>query len=157
MFNFEYVICCLICLSTCAYSIRYDPTWQSIDSRPLPDWYDDSKIGIFIHWGLYSVPAFGSEWFWWNWQGAKKAEYVNFMTNNYKPNFTYPEFASQFTAHFYEPDKWAEIFKNSGAKYVVLTSKHHEGYTLWPSSRSWNWNAIDIGPKRDLVGEFGFV
>ncbi|GFY61929.1 tissue alpha-L-fucosidase, partial [Trichonephila inaurata madagascariensis] len=73
------------------------------------------------------------------------------MEKNYKPGFTYPEFGPQFTAEFYDPDKWADIFQASGAKYVVLTSKHHEGYTLWPSKVSWNWNAQDIGAKRDLL------
>jgi alpha-L-fucosidase len=74
------------------------------------------------------------------------------MTKNYPPGFTYADFAPKFTAEFYEPDKWAEIFKASGAKYVVLTSKHHEGFCLWPSKVSFNWNAMDVGPKRDLLG-----
>ena len=68
-------------------------------------------------------------------------------------DFSYAEFAPDFTAEFYEPDKWADLFKKSGAKYVVLTSKHHEGYTLWPSRSSWNWNAMDVGPKQDLVAK----
>ncbi|CAG2177506.1 unnamed protein product, partial [Oppiella nova] len=73
------------------------------------------------------------------------------MAKNYRPGFTYADFASQFTAEWYDPDKWAEIFKASGAKYIVLTSKHHEGYTMWPSTTSFNWNAMDVGPKRDLL------
>jgi len=75
------------------------------------------------------------------------------MEKNYKPGFTYQEFAPQFTTEFYEPDAWAKLFSKAGAKYVVLTSKHHEGYTNWPSKVSWNWNSMDVGPKRDLVGE----
>ncbi|KAK4008274.1 hypothetical protein OUZ56_013419 [Daphnia magna] len=132
---------------------RYTPDWTSLDSRPLPSWYDDAKFGIFIHWGVFSVPAYGSEWFWWYWKGAKKPEFEEFMQRNYAPGFTYADFAPKFTAEFYDPLEWAEIFKNSGAKYIVLTSKHHEGYTLWPSRYSWNWNAMDVGPKRDLVGD----
>ncbi|CAG2165902.1 unnamed protein product [Oppiella nova] len=76
---------------------------------------------------------------------------MDFMAQNYRPGYTYQDFAHQFTAEFYDPDKWVQIFKAAGAKYVVLTSKHHEGYTLWPSKTSWNWNAMDIGPKRDLA------
>ena len=76
------------------------------------------------------------------------------MNENYRPGFTYQNFAAQFTAEFYDPDEWAEIFKSSGARYIVLTSKHHEGFTLWPSKYSWSWNAMDVGPKRDLLGNF---
>lgn len=87
------------------------------------------------------------------WLGSHNLEYVEFMKKNYPPNFTYQDFAPQFTAEFYDPDEWASIFNASGARYVVLTSKHHEGYTNWPSSFSWNWNSMDVGPKRDLLGQ----
>ncbi|CAG2110055.1 unnamed protein product, partial [Medioppia subpectinata] len=130
---------------------KYAPNWDSIDKRPLPGWYDEAKIGIFIHWGVFSVPSFGSEWFWWSWSGTHDKAYNDFMSHNYKPGFTYADFAHQFTAEFYDPNHWAEIFKASGAKYVVLTSKHHEGYTMWPSKTSFNWNSVDIGPNRDLL------
>ncbi|KAF5277103.1 hypothetical protein FQA39_LY06341 [Lamprigera yunnana] len=132
--------------------VLYEPTWESIDSRPLPSWYDESKIGIFLHWGVYAVPSFGSEWFWSNWD-IQSSSYVDFMQKNYKPGFTYQEFAKEFTAEFFDPADWAKVFKESGAKYVVLTSKHHEGYTLWPSTYSFSWNAGDVGPHRDLVGD----
>jgi alpha-L-fucosidase len=75
------------------------------------------------------------------------------MKNNYPPGFTYGDFANQFRAEFFNPDDWADIFNASGAKYVVLTSKHHEGYCNWPSANSWNWNSMDVGPHRDLVGD----
>nr|XP_053641209.1 alpha-L-fucosidase-like [Cherax quadricarinatus] len=131
----------------------YEPTWKSLDTRPLPAWYDGAKIGIFLHWGVFSVPSFGSEWFWQLWQGANKSQYVDFMKKNYRPDFTYQDFAPQFTAEFFNPDEWSWIFGSSGARYVVLTSKHHEGFTNWPSRYSWNWNAMDVGPKRDLLGD----
>ncbi|XP_072103523.1 tissue alpha-L-fucosidase-like isoform X3 [Mobula birostris] len=132
---------------------RYQPNWKSLDSRPLPGWYDESKFGIFIHWGVFSVPSFGSEWFWWNWKGRHLREYAEFMTKNYPPGFEYSEFAPEFTASFFNPDQWAELFEESGARYVVLTSKHHEGFTNWGSPVSWNWNSIETGPHRDLVGD----
>ncbi|XP_027234189.2 alpha-L-fucosidase isoform X2 [Penaeus vannamei] len=75
------------------------------------------------------------------------------MEKNYRPGFTYADFAPEFTAEFFEPEEWASVFNASGARYVVLTSKHHEGFTLWPSRYSWNWNSLDVGPKRDLVGD----
>ncbi|XP_047588550.1 plasma alpha-L-fucosidase [Lutra lutra] len=132
---------------------RFDPTWESLDARPLPVWFDRAKFGIFIHWGLFSVPSFGSEWFWWYWQEKKIPMYVEFMKNNYPPNFKYEDFGPLFTAKFFNASHWADIFQASGAKYIVLTSKHHEGFTLWGSQYSWNWNAVDEGPKRDLVKE----
>lgn len=131
---------------------RYEPTWPSLESRPLPSWYDESKVGIFVHWGVYAVPAFGSEWFWTNWRDAKAPSYIQYMEDNYRPGFTYQEFASDFRAELFNASAWTEIFAQSGAKYVVLTSKHHDGYTLWPSRYSFSWNSVDVGPHRDIVG-----
>lgn len=146
-----------LCLLSCASVIgaRYTPDWTSLDSRPLPGWYDEVKFGIFVHWGVFSVPAFGSEWFWWYWKGAQNPDYVQFMIKNYPPGFSYADFAPNFHAQFFDPDAWADIFEASGAKYVVLTSKHHEGFTNWGSPTSWNWNSVDDGPHRDLVGDLG--
>lgn len=132
---------------------KYEPTWISLDSRAIPQWYDNAKFGIFIHWGVFSVPSFGSEWFWADWKSSKNNSYAEFMERNYKPSFTYQDFAAQFTAEFFNAEVWANILKTSGAKYVVLTSKHHEGFTLWPSKYSFSWNAMDVGPHRDLLGE----
>jgi alpha-L-fucosidase len=75
------------------------------------------------------------------------------MKRNYKPNFTYQEFAPDFTAELFNASAWVELFEKSGAKYVVLTSKHHEGFTMWPSTYSFSWNAMDVGPHRDIVSE----
>ncbi|XP_035733443.1 alpha-L-fucosidase-like [Vespa mandarinia] len=132
---------------------KYDPTWESLDARPLPDWYDNAKFGIFIHWGVFSVPSFGSEWFWNNWKEETGTKYHDFMKDRYPPNYTYQDFARDFTAEFFNASQWSEIFQASGAKYVVLTSKHHEGYTLWPSKYSFSWNSMDVGPQKNLIGE----
>ena len=112
-----FVVVFSTCLSflTPPVSCRYQPNWASLDTRPLPAWYDEAKFGIFIHWGVFSVPAFGSAWFWKRWQLGDK-EYVDFMKRNYPPGFTYADFAPQFTAEFYDPDHWADIFEASGAK-----------------------------------------
>uniref|UniRef100_A0A3Q3GHB3 Alpha-L-fucosidase n=1 Tax=Labrus bergylta TaxID=56723 RepID=A0A3Q3GHB3_9LABR len=143
-FSCIFPLICLIPLLTSGpgCSARYTEDWTSLDARPLPQWYDDAKIGIFVHWGVFSVPAYGkfSEWLWSWWKTAKRLD-------------VYADFATQFHAEFFNPDDWADIFKASGAGYVVFTSKHHEGFTNWPSPGSWNWNSVDVGPHRDLVGE----
>jgi alpha-L-fucosidase len=147
---------------------KYEANWQSLAKRPVPSWFTNAKFGIFIHWGLYSVPAwatnsnadgFGSnyaEWYWERLNNTKlkiHKEFVDFHASTYGPNFKYQDFAPKFTCELFDPGKWARIFKDAGAKYVVLTSKHHDGFTLWPSRESWNWNAVDAGPHRDLAGD----
>ncbi|MFT4031796.1 MAG: alpha-L-fucosidase [Siphonobacter sp.] len=148
---------------------HYEPTWASIDSRRVPTWFEDAKFGIFIHWGLFSVPAYGptardgvgvydryAEWYWYKWLDPKGKTYKifqDFHNRVYGPDFKYQDFVSGFKCELFKPDEWAKILESSGAKYVVLTSKHHEGFTLWPSAQAWNWNAVDVGPHRDLAGD----
>jgi len=143
--------------SVTAAEKAYQATWESLDARPMPGWFDEVKFGIFIHWGVYSVPAYGpkgsySEWYWSAMQD-KKGETWKFHVKNYGEQFHYQDFAPQFRAELFDPDQWADIFARSGARYVVLTSKHHEGFCLWPNADSWNWNSVDAGPHRDLCGD----
>jgi len=142
----------------------YQPKWESLDKRPTPEWYRDAKFGIFIHWGVYSVPAWGapktySEWYWNN-MADKKPDNVWWQHHKqqYGEAFEYKDFAPLFKAEHFNPDQWADLFQRSGAKYVVPTSKHHDGFCIWPSehaNKAWGrpWNSMDIGPKRDLLGE----
>lgn len=146
---------------------KYDPNWKSIDSRPVPEWFTDVKFGIFIHWGLYSVPAWApanadigvyakyAEWYWYRINDTSNAGklFREYHNKTFGEKFQYQDFAGSFRAEHFDPTQWADVFKRSGAKYVVLTSKHHEGFTLWPSAQSWNWNSVDIGPHRDLCGD----
>ncbi|XP_026329132.1 putative alpha-L-fucosidase [Hyposmocoma kahamanoa] len=130
----------------------YASKWEHLDSRPLPLWYDVGKIGIFIHWGLYSVPAKG-EWLW-SMLDNGNTDMIDFMKNNYSSDFQYENFASLFKAESFEPDFWAELFSKAGAKYVVFTTKHHEGFALFPSkSGAPGWNSVETGPKKDIVNE----
>jgi alpha-L-fucosidase len=155
-------------ISTAFAQKNYQPTWESIDSRPVPEWFEDAKFGIFIHWGLYSVPAYSptvrdkvsvyeqyAEWYWSRWSKPSKTQhyFTEYHDRVYGKDFKYQDFASHFKAEMFDPDAWAERFREAGAKYVVLTSKHHEGFTLWPSAQSWNWNSVDVGPHRDLCGD----
>ncbi|XP_077489216.1 alpha-L-fucosidase-like [Amblyomma americanum] len=132
----------------------YYARWDHLDSRPLPPWYDQAKVGVLLYWGVFSVPSFGSEWLWYHWKGRQNSLFSDFMRLNFRPNVTYQEFASGFTCEFYNPERWIDLLVKSGVRYAVFTAKHFEGYTLWPSRRSWNWNSVDIGSKRDLLGEF---
>jgi alpha-L-fucosidase len=150
------------------YGQSYQPDWESLDKRPVPGWFEDSKFGIFIHWGVYSVPSwapFGdsigvydkyAEWYWnklLNTESKVNKYFKEFHVRTFGSNFRYQDFAPMFKAELFDPDRWAELFRNSGAKYIVLTSKHHEGFTLWPSAQSWNWNSMDVGPHRDICGD----
>ncbi len=152
----------------------YEPTWASIDRRPTPEWWSDAKFGIFIHWGVYSVPAYAptgeyAEWYWErigrpgdpdpaSGDARIRRETRAFHERVYGRDFPYFDFAPQFRAEMFDAEQWAGIFQRSGAKYVVLVSKHHDGFALWPSRQadaSWGrpWNSVAVGPKRDLVGE----
>ena len=152
----------------------FEPTWESVDRRPTPAWFTDAKFGIFIHWGTYSVPAYApvipgklayAEWYWnalTNGKGANpngvQAGTWEYHRRQYGPDYDYQNFAPQFRAELFDPDHWADVFQGSGARYVVLTSKHHEGFALWPSreaSATWGrpWNAVETGPKRDVLGD----
>lgn len=153
----------------------YQPTWESIDKRPTPAWFTDAKFGIFIHWGVYSVPAYApvipgklayAEWYWHQMVEGRDNPKANAIETGtwayhqkvYGTDYSYQDFAPQFRAQLFDPDQWARILSGSGAKYVVLTSKHHDGFALWPSkeaSATWGrpWNAVEIGPKRDLLGD----
>lgn len=145
-----------LCVVTEIATAHYQATWESLDSRPLPLWYDKAKVGIFIHFGVYSVPSFKSEWFWCYWKCPDRiqSDVVDFMSDNYPPNFSYQDFAKDLRLEFFNATQWVKLFERSGARYAVLTTKHHEGYTLWPSKSSFSWNSMDVGPRRDIVGEF---
>ncbi|HUT23220.1 MAG TPA: alpha-L-fucosidase [Sumerlaeia bacterium] len=140
-------------------SKQFDSTWESLNSRSCPKWFPEAKLGIFIHWGVTSVPAYNAkgfyaEWYWNHWKNDIADGAVRkFHEKNYGKNFSYQEFAPMFKAELFDPNEWAQLFKDSGARYVCLVSKHHDGFCLWPAPDSWNWNSVDLGPKRDLCGD----
>jgi len=152
-------------LSLSIFAQPYENTWESLDSRPIPSWFEDAKFGIFIHWGVYSVPAWRklesglyasyAEWYYARVMFNPNNGGEEFHNKNYGADFEYRDFGPMFKAELFDPGLWAELFQQSGARYVVLTSKHHDGYCLWPTRSPYktNWNSMDVGPKRDLVGD----
>jgi len=149
---------------TLVFSQNYQPNWASLDSRPTPDWWLDAKFGIFIHWGVYSVPAYTAKGNYAEWyqhsleNNAHDGKVREFHQRNYD-NRSYYDLAGDFRASLFEPDEWAKLFEKAGARYAVLTAKHHDGFCLWPSAqadKAWGfpWNSVTTGPKRDLVNDF---
>ena len=132
---------------------RYKDTWESLQQYRVPDWYVDAKFGIFIHWGLYSIPAFGSEWYSRNMyvQGSKEFEH-HVKTYGKHTEFGYKDFIPMFRAEKFVPSEWAELFKEAGAQYIMPVAEHHDGFQMYGSELS-EWNAVQMGPKRDLLGE----
>ncbi len=140
------------------------PSWEQLDARPVPQWFQDAKFGIFIHWGVYAVPSFCdtstySEWYQhWVDTNAHNGLERQFHERVYGKDFAYRDFAPRFQAELFDPAQWASLFRRAGAKYIVITSKHHDGFCLWPNDkvnevRGYPWNAMVTGPKRDLLGE----
>lgn len=173
----------VIIISSCREAPKktYQPTFESLESHPTPQWFRDAKFGIFIHWGVYSVPAF-HEWYvefmsprstWGKrpegppYSAAQgdlpdsvfkletsgyRGEANQYHRQNYGVDFEYDEFIPMFKAEHYDPAAWADIFVKSGARYVVLTAKHGEEFALWPSKYT-KRNAMEMGPHRDLAGD----
>ena len=151
---------------------NYRDTWESIKEHKVPEWYEDSKFGIFIHWGIYSVPAYAPR----TWELGEVPNDENWFCNNpyaewyynsvnvgrgpsyehhiktYGKDFKYEDFIPMWKAENWSPKQWAEIFRKAGAQYVVLTTKHHDGFCLFPSDYT-DFNSVKMGPMKDITGE----
>jgi len=131
----------------------YKDTWESLCVHPVPTWYRNGKFGIFIHWGVYSVPAFYSEWY--PREMYKKGTVAfEHHVKTYGPHkdFGYKDFIPMFKAEKYDPAYWASLFKKAGAKYIVPVAEHHDGFQMYKSELS-PYNAAEMGPCRNVVGE----
>ena len=131
----------------------FSDDWDSLGNYQVPEWYRNAKFGIFIHWGVYSVPAFGNEWYPRHMyiQGSPEFEHHIKTYGNHK-DFGYKDFIPMFTAPKFDPQEWARLFKEAGAKYVVPVAEHHDGFQMYKSDLS-RYNAYNMGPKRDVLGE----
>src|SRR3954469_1439975 len=138
--NFSICLVALLLMNLPLFAQHYEANWNSLNQRKIPEWFNKDKFGIFIHWGTYSVPAYApvipnrgvsyAEWYRYR-LNEKQPDFLAFHNKNYGPNFPYEKFENSFKAELFNPQQWADVFKQSGARYVVLTSKHHEGYCLW--------------------------
>ncbi len=133
--------------------VRFEPTWESLTQYSVPQWFEDAKLGIFIHWGIYSVPAFSNEWYPRNMYQQGSPEFKHHVeTWGEHTRFGYKDFLPMFTAEKFDPDAWIELFKKAGAHYVVPVAEHHDGFPMYDTALS-DWNAAKMGPKRDVVAQ----
>ena len=161
---------CLAVLASCATSEKnrynidsvaspkgtevFQPDWENISANyTVPEWFRDAKFGIFIHWGVYSVPAYINEWYPRNMYQEGSSEYQHHIEKwgNHE-EFGYKDFIPMFKAENFDADEWADLFIESGAKYVVPVAEHHDGFSMYDSEFN-EWNAVKMGPKRDLLLE----
>lgn len=131
----------------------YSDTWESLCAYQVPSWYKAAKFGIFIHWGLFSVPAYANEWYTRNMymQGTREFEH-HVKTYGPHKDFGLKDFIPMFKGEHFDPDAWTALFKEAGAQYVVPVAEHHDGFQMYRSSIS-HWNAAEMGPQRDVLGE----
>jgi alpha-L-fucosidase len=133
---------------------KYEETWESLaQHNEQPEWFQDAKLGIYFHWGVYSVPAFGDEWYprWMHFES--RDEYKHHLQKYGHPSeFGYHDFVSMFKAENFNSEEWAELFKKAGARFAGPVAEHHDGFSMWDSDVT-PWNAKDKGPMKDITGE----
>lgn len=138
-------------------------TSANLAAHQAPQWFDNAKFGIFIHWGPYSVPAWGNstpyesyaEWFWWYTTHplGDKSGFKDYRLRTYGPELNYDDFFDNFTAAQYDPKEWVDLIAESGAKYFVVTTKHHDGFALFDAGNTTNRTSLHYGPQKDVVKE----
>jgi alpha-L-fucosidase len=134
----------------------FQPTWNSLRNRPIPQWLRDGKFGIYTHWGVYSVPAYGENGTWYahNAYTRPNSDERKHHEATYGPleKFGYKDFIPMFTGSRFDPEEWADLFKQAGARFAGPVAEHHDGFAMWDTKYS-EWNAAKMGPKRNVVGE----
>ncbi len=133
---------------------HYEPSWESLSHHePAPDWFQDAKLGIYFHWGVYSVPAFGDEWYPRNmhFEGSKENQH-HIETYGPLSEFGYHNFVPMFKAEHFDAEDWADLFLKAGAKFAGPVAEHHDGFSMWASDAT-PWNVVEMGPKKDVMAE----
>ncbi|CAI9119380.1 alpha-L-fucosidase [Brytella acorum] len=127
--------------------------WEGLEPYRVPEWYRDAKFGIFIHWGVYSVPAFGNEWYPRLMYQEGSADWKHHVATYGSPEkFGYKDFIPLFRGEHFDPRAWVALFRDAGARYVVPVAEHHDGFAMYDSHMS-SWTSVLMGPHRDVVGE----
>lgn len=131
----------------------FRPTWESLMQAKVPDWFREKRLGIFTHWGVYSVPAYSNEWYSRNMYIQGSPAYTHHIqTYGPQKEFGYKDFIPLFTAEKFDAQEWMELFSQAGAGYIFPVAEHHDGFQMYKSQLS-HWNAAEMGPKRDVLGE----
>jgi alpha-L-fucosidase len=140
--------------------VKYEPTWESLRQyKEIPEWLREGKFGIYTHWGPYAVHAYGSNTTWYSFSlyqekdDGEARQHFEKTFGKLTPDFGYKDLIPMFTAEKFNADEWAELFEKAGAKFAGPVAEHHDGFAMWPTKYS-EWNAANMGPKRDVVGEF---
>ena len=132
----------------------FEPTWESLCRHEVPEWLLDAKFGIYTHWGVYSVPAYQTEWYPKRMYDERSDVHKHHVETYGDPKqFGYRKFVPLFKAEKYDPTEWARLMKATGAKYAGMAVVHHDGFLLWDSEVN-RWNAGNMGPKRDCYGDY---
>ncbi len=133
----------------------YESNWESLSKHKAdPEWFQDAKFGIYFHWGLYSVPAYGTEWYPYFLYRKDRPDFAAYHEKKYGAleEFGYHDFIPLFKAEKFDPEDWADVFTSAGAKFAGPVAQHHDGFAMWDSDIN-PWNAKNMGPKRDVTGE----
>ncbi|MCP4312304.1 MAG: alpha-L-fucosidase [Bacteroidetes bacterium] len=132
----------------------FESSWESLSQHEAaPEWFRDAKLGIYFHWGVYSVPAYGNEWYprWMHFEGNDYYEH-HLAKYGHPSEFGYHDFVPIFKAENFDAGEWADLFVKAGARFAGPVAEHHDGFSMWDSEAT-PWNAADMGPKRDITGE----
>jgi len=155
--KFSIIFFLLIIISNNLFGQKYEPNWESLRRNQTPQWLQAGKFGIYTHWGPYAVHAYGENTTWYSFamyqdpEGEARQHFEKTF-GELSPDFGYKDLIPLFTAENFDADEWADLFAKSGAKFAGPVAEHHDGFAMWDTKWS-EWNAANMGPKRDIVGE----
>ena len=158
VFSFLGILLSFGCGNSSKAEKTYSPSWESLQKHPMPEWLKDDKFGIYMHWGVYSVGAYRSEWYPHHMYAHDPESSSHDVYLYHKEKFGdprkvgYKDLIPMFTAEHFDSDAWADLFKKAGARFAGPVAEHHDGFSMWDSEVT-EWNAADMGPKRDILGE----